>query len=789
MAAELQEVEPGFEAEKAREQAYFDVAKAQLDRAIAYRDGPSSGGTAFERRALAAAANRRERLGAHEPVAFGRIDTVDGETRYIGKVAVRDDSTSEVLVWNWQSPAADPYHDATFEDQAGVARRRVFDAPANRIKSFEDELFEQIAEELGKLSEFRSVGDPLLEDLGRARGHYMQDMVRTIQAEQNRLIRSPKDQLLVIQGGPGSGKTAIALHRISWLLYTHHETLAPRDVLFVGPSQTFTKYVRRVLPDLGDEDVVQLPLPQLMAGSDFHINGQDEPRVARLKGTATMAELLRKALYQRVKIPAGGIRIRRQGGLGSVPIDAEAIKAALSALKPSPYSSRRALLKASLARMAANTSDPYINGLAVGIDDKSLEEETEKIWPQVSPQQFVVDLYGSKVRLRAAGATEPQIESLYRAAPTSIYDVRWTEADLAVLDYAIHAINGVEHVYGHIVVDEAQDLSIMQLQALRRRSLDGSMTIVGDIAQATSLYAQKDWDQTTKYLGSELPANVEVLEVGYRVPKKAMDIASRVLEEAAPEIAAPQAIRDVDDEPRWILCEPKSLSEAVADAVQDHSRRGLFVGVIAPESHWPAITSAFMAGGLRWSESSDGGLSQGINLVTPHDSKGLEFDAVVVVDPARILETPQGAKLLYIALTRTVHYLDVVLPSTRVPGILEGFIPPDEKPEEEATPERADREEPDRAEHDDTIIEAEAMVSPLLADAEEDQTGAAVIPIHRDAVAAASGRPESAPLQNSMWESFAQSLAERIAEDLRENAGPAVQRRILALLKERLNED
>lgn len=201
------------------------------------------------------------------------------------------------------------------------------------------------------------------------------------------------------------------------------------------------------------------------------------------------------------------------------------------------------------------------------------------------------------------------------------------------------------------------------------------MTIVGDIAQATSLYAQKDWEQAIKYLDSGLPVTREVLEIGYRVPKKALDVAARVLAQAAPDIAAPRAIRDVDEDPRWILSPANGLSEAVAQAIQDHSRRGLFVGVIASESHWPAITAAFMAEGIRWSESSDGGLSQGINLVTPQDSKGLEFDAVVVVDPARILDTAQGGKLLYIALTRTVHYLDVVMPETRVPAILEEFVP------------------------------------------------------------------------------------------------------------------
>ncbi len=304
MTAELQDLRPILEAEKAIEQDYFDQAKEALDQAIASSEVPSSGSTAFERRALAAAAQRRQRLGADEAVAFGRIDLDDAETRYIGKVAIRN-ADRDILVYQWQSPAAELYNLATVDAPQGVARRRVYHAPGNRIESFDDTLFQQLSEDLEQLEQFSSSSDPLLEELGRQRGTHMQDIVRTIEAAQSKLVRADKDQLLVIQGGPGTGKTAVALHRVSWLLFNFQNELAPQDVLVVGPilssPNTFSGS-----SDLGDENVVQQSLDQLLAGSTV-ARGSDDARTARLKGSQTMAGIVARALNQRVRVPLAGL--------------------------------------------------------------------------------------------------------------------------------------------------------------------------------------------------------------------------------------------------------------------------------------------------------------------------------------------------------------------------------------------------------------------------------------------------------------------------------------------------
>lgn len=271
-----------------------------------------------------------------------------------------------------------------------------------------------------------------------------------------------------------------------------------------------------------------------------------------------------------------------------------------------------------------------------------------------------------------------------------------------------------------------------------------------------------------------------------------MAVAERVLAEAAPKLRAPEAIRDVTDAPRWLIAADEPLSSKVVEAVQDHSRRGLFVGVIALEDQWQAIRDALGGQGIRWSESVNGGLSQGINLVSPVDSKGLEFDAVVVVDPARILDEAQGAKLLYIALTRTVHYLDVVMPATRIAAVFEEFVNLDDQFDAAAS------SEPRAEENGVELLEVE--LAPTESEDHDVPDGPELgwqeeLPrqgVLGNAVASEAAKssaclqPVDEPLSNPVWENLAHDLADRIAEDLEQNAGPAVRRRILELLQRRL---
>jgi hypothetical protein len=305
------------------------------------------------------------------------------------------------------------------------------------------------------------------------------------------------------------------------------------------------------------------------------------------------------------------------------------------------------------------------------------------------------------------------------------------------------------------------------------------MTIVGDIAQSTSAYARQNWSQALKELESDLPASLEVLDMGYRVPRQVFEVAAKVLSVAAPDIPAPQVLRDVLESPRWFVAAPNDLGAQVVDAVQEHSAKGLFVGVVANEMIWPELQKSFRARGTRWSESADGGLSQGINLVTPEDSKGLEFDAVVVVDPQRILNETQGARLLYVALTRTVHFLDVIMPEGKVPEILAGFLP---QGSSESDPQDLPScTEEDVVAHDDTEGPEEAPI-PV-------RSPGALEPVEPPVEPSKGSRtiPDlSVPLARARDEAYAQLTADEIYTELQQTAGPAIQRRVVDLLRSKL---
>ncbi|WP_255767580.1 HelD family protein [Pseudarthrobacter sulfonivorans] len=774
MTAQLQDTDhDAFEAEKALEQDYFDVAKQAYDKRRADVGSSTVSGNVHERSSQRAALMDRRTLEPSEAVATARMDLEDGETIYLGSVAIRDEKY-DLLVAPWQSQVGEIFYEATHEEPRGLTRKRIFTTKFNRIESFNDVIFQELSDDISA-GTFVGEQDPLLEDLGRGRGEFMRDIVRTITAAQNRIIRAPKDQLLVIQGGPGTGKTAVALHRVSWILFNHREELQPKDVLVVGPNPTFTKYIRRVLPTLGDIDVVQQSLAQLLAG-DFVPRGLDTPDVARKKGSAKMESIVQKGLGGRARVPADGLEVKRTDTALSVSVSKEEVEQLLAGIANSGlYNRRRAQFRAALQTAVAGRIDAGRRDSAPLIDRASLEEQSERVYPSLSPQQFVRELYGSKDRLIRAGATESEVGLLYRPAVPKIGDEPWTMADLGVIDCAADAISGTLSRYGHIVVDEAQDLSYMQLRAVRRRSQNGSMTVVGDIAQATSAYSRKDWNQVLTTLGTEGNFTEAELSIGYRVPAPVLAVAARVLATAAPGLAAPEAFpRQIEEEPRWHVVAADELMDSVVMSVKDYSSRGLFVGVVVAEAQMISVRTAFRSAGIKYSESADGGLSQGINLVSPEESKGLEFDAVVVVEPEAILELAQGDKLLYIALTRTVHHLDVILRADRVPEMLADFIVPSAT---EAVDPAADSQEggdgQPKAGAEPLNIENYAAKSDQGTSAEKDtpSTDDEASP----AVSVSNG--ELKP----MLEHVAQGIARDFFEVLRE-MGPSVQQRVVDLL-------
>ncbi|MDY7083584.1 MAG: UvrD-helicase domain-containing protein, partial [Actinomycetota bacterium] len=642
----------------AAEQKYFDHVSDHRERMRrALLDAPAAAanaGAAVHLRKDAEA--RLQRIGEpDDAVAVGRMDDEDGDVLYVGYHTIFDDD-SEVLVVNWQAPAAARYFTATHADAQGLARKRSFETTGNVVDAYEDTVFRQLAAAVAELEE---PGDALLDDLNRDRTGQMQDIVRTIQAAQFDLIRAPLDEMLVIQGGPGTGKTAVALHRVSWLLFNYRGTLQPEDVLIVGPSPTFTRYTRTVLPSLGDTSVAQRDIGQ------FHPpvrRGRlEEAEVARLKGDGRMAGLLRRALYDRVGVPADQLPVEAQLDGRPVVFTADEINefVARSRQTPGTFGQQRQIFRSLMLNSATERARERRLGVRTALD-----QLIERIWPTFTAAAFLRDLFGSRDRLNAAAGEEltaRDVALLHRRGADRISDEVWSEADLPLLDYLEALIHGIEQRYGHIVVDEAQDLSPMQLRSIAMRSSTGSMTVVGDIAQSTGLWARDDWDDVLEHLPAQLPQRLAELRYGYRVPRQVFEIAARLLPYAAPEVTAPQVVRDGPADPVFRLTDDDSRASIAVETAMAHASHGRSVAIICPAAHRWAVESELTARDVAWRAASRNELGQGVNLVSPHEAKGLEFDATVVVEPRDIIaEDERGHRLLYVALTRTTRYLAVI---------------------------------------------------------------------------------------------------------------------------------
>lgn len=672
-----------YEEELAAEQKYLDSALEARKATEVY--SASAKYTAANNAELEAWRNfhaQKPRIRPNEPVAFGRVDPEDDDVLYIGKQSIRT-ADKDLLVISWKAPAAAPYYQATAGDKRGLKRKRTFEIVNHRLDRFDDLVFAELSEQLEQLGGGPVLDDGLLTALGAARNGEMADIVKTIQAAQDRIVRASRDQLLIVQGGPGTGKTAVALHRVSWLLYNYKDQLDSRDVLVIGPNPTFTRYIKKVLPDLGDFDVVQRSV-QDFTGSDLRASAVDSYAAAALKGSSRMADVISAALDTRIRTPVEPISIRRSMSSGTVELSVAAVTAEIGRLRVQPYAKGRAMLTERLREMSVQeirSRQPF--STAAQISRQSVDAEVEKLWPAVSGPQLIQELLGSALRLTSAGKgilTQAEVKELYRKPAKKLTEEKWTLADLALIDEAMESIGHDVDAYAHIVIDEAQDLSEMQLRAVRRRSRNGSMTIVGDIAQSTGPYARDTWEAVLQHLRSRLPHKIEELEEGYRVPKEVFEVARPVLEAAAPAVTAPRVLREAGIDPVFSGCARTDLAAEVASIASHHSGKGRFVGVVAPQELWTELRNQFKYEEMQWRESLDGELSHNINLVTPEDCKGLEFDAVVVVDPKAILGMPLGMRHLYIALTRTTTRLDVVYPFGTLPEILGG---PDQEPTEE----------------------------------------------------------------------------------------------------------
>ncbi len=797
--------------EIAREQAHLDRAHERLDsmreaaRAIASEVLVLGAGGTFanrlERDVRVEMAERRLaqlRVGDGS-VCFGRLDMSNGERFYIGRIGILDED-GDPLVVDWRAPVAEPFYRATPAERFGVVRRRHFVFRGRTLTGIDDELLDSAAPGAGGLVLMGEAA--LIAGLERGRSGRMADIVSTIQAEQDAVIRADLAGPLVVQGGAGTGKTAVALHRAAYLLYTHRLRLEREGMLVVGPNLVFLRYIDQVLPSLGEHSVTLATPDDLYAGDGGAIS-PESIEVATLKGDARMATVVRQAVETRQRrlrrplvVELSGQEVRLEVG------ETDRLVGAAKAL-PGAHNARRAVLERRLARVLlrgwrraasaaaeggrrARVSDDEIAEVAEELESglrrlPAVREALETMWPVLSPEELLNDLFGTPALLRRAGAgalDETEVELLRRARSPDVAGIAWSAADRALLDEAAALLGPVSaarpdrskrrplsedeafmldralddqlpdcpgcgaqlvfeprgqkwhcercgrnwageavmtsaeeltlsqvrarvagsfaaatdrlvrkgaRYYGHAVVDEAQAMTAMGWRALARRVPSGSFTIVGDLGQAIGPAAPQSWGQIVAALSERRRPRMAELTVNYRTPEEIMALASPVLLEASPSLSPPRSARRAGESPvvsrvagngSGKPVEEVAVARAVVQAASDERRRSLDgrVAVIAPDAMLGTLAARLEvprsgAGAVSTAEA-DRLLAAPVGVFGVGAARGLEFDAVVLVEPSQIAaEERRGLRAVYVAITRATRRLHIVH-AAELPGPL-----------------------------------------------------------------------------------------------------------------------
>ncbi|MFA5565248.1 MAG: ATP-binding domain-containing protein [Acidimicrobiia bacterium] len=644
-------------------------------------------------------------------LVFGRIDhdqNSGDDSFYIGRVAVSGPHR-EALVVDWRAPIAEAFYRATPKAPLGLSRRRHFATRGRVLLGIEDELFGNTEAVLAGRGESLGITGygALITALESSRSGHLGDIVGTIQGEQDEIIRSELPGILVVQGGPGTGKTVVALHRAAYLLYEHRFPLEGQGVLVIGPNRLFLGYIEQVLPSLGEAGVELSVLADLV--QNVRVQGSDWGMVARVKGDLRATGLIARAIRDRQR----PLREPLSVGYGvtklSLSVD-ESQRIVREARRRYRLHNpaRRYVETAFFEALAASSRTP---AEATVVRDRlrrhpAVREALEWMWPKLSPAQLLHDLFGSMALLKNASQSrlpkdvrkravsrlgkrlpesfaDYEWQAFYRPWSASVNDVVWTTDDVPLLDEASELLgprNRQEPIevrtYGHIIVDEAQDLSPMALRMIGRRSLNGSMTIVGDIAQSTGAWAHDDWEEIIEQLPLKRTPRRKELTVGYRIPAPNMQLAAKVLQVAAPVITPPISIRTEGDPPRIINAEERS---ALADTVLKITLEEVTevgqgnVAVIVPAQLQDEISGVFSEAGVEHGRAGKHGLESQITIVPIGIVKGLELDATVVVEPTMVIQDEaQGLRALYVALTRATKRLAIVhsgqLPNFLQPG-------------------------------------------------------------------------------------------------------------------------
>lgn len=688
----------------------LDAERARLrDRYRAAMRSPidkQDGGTLVDRDAeVRATAKQMNRLNiADHGLCFGRLDSLDGEVSYIGRIGLFDeDNDYEPLLLDWRAPASRAFYVATAANPEHMRRRRQFLSRGRHLVDYTDEVF-------GRPGGGERGDAALLAAVNAPRGEGMRDIVATIQAEQDDIIRLDHNGVLVIEGGPGTGKTVVALHRVAYLLYTQRERMERHGVLVVGPNDAFLNHISRVLPSLGETNVVFMTPGDLVPG--LHADGDDEPEAARLKGSLEILDVLAAAIADRQRTPAEPLEIELSDV--TVRIDAATAQWAIDEARATklPHNEARAtfvdivtyvLTERGIARIGKGWLTREDKGAWESMRSDLVAELSEndqflaaldELWPVLTPQSLLGQLYESPDRLRAAGAdaslfradgeawtvsdvplldelvdllgphkpvdqTAQRAQQAEAAYAAGVLDLMQSREDLMddedrllatdliyaedlaerfverdTRDLAERAAADRNWTYRHVVVDEAQELSEMDWRVLMRRCPNRSFTIVGDLAQRRSAAGATSWGAM---LDPYVPGRwvYRPLSVNYRTPAEIMTVAAALLAEIAPDVEPPESVRASGVRPWARRVTDDELILAVDDFVRDEAVREGTCIVIGP----PGVPGA----------------------VAPAQTKGLEFDAVLVVDPQRILDDgPRGAAELYVALTRATQRLGVL---------------------------------------------------------------------------------------------------------------------------------
>ncbi|MER5310271.1 ATP-binding domain-containing protein [Streptomyces sp. NPDC002773] len=601
---------------------------------------------------------------SHTPLFFGRLDylhtTQEGQRFYIGRRHVHD-ADGDPMVIDWRAPVSQPYYQASKKDPQDVGLRRRFGYTGGELTAYEDE-------HLSDPTELETTSRLLQAEIERPRVGPMRDIVATIQPEQDGIVRSGLAGTVCVQGGPGTGKTAVGLHRVAYLLYAHRERLARTGTLVIGPNRSFLHYIEQVLPALGELEVSQATVDDLVAYVD--VRGTDEAATAVVKGDARMAEVLRRAVRSHVALPKEPLMVVRGSRRWRVPVhELDEIVRELMGRDMRYGAARDALPQriahAVLVRMeqAGEAPDDRVqNAVARNAAVKAVVKEC---WPLVEPAKLVLRLLSDPEFLaeHAEGLlTEDEQKLILWAKPArSVKTVKWSAADAVLIDEARDLVERT-HSLGHVVLDEAQDLSPMQYRAVGRRCTTGSATILGDLAQGTTPWATTSWAEALGHLGKP-EAVVEELTAGFRVPREVIAYASRLLPHMSPGLAAVESVRE---NPGSLAVRPTDTLDAdvVAACVEALTHEGS-VGLIAADARIAPLAEALAAAGLAYlSPGEETTAESRLTLVPASLAKGLEYDYVVLDEPAAVVDGEPdertGLRRLYVALTRAVSGLTII---------------------------------------------------------------------------------------------------------------------------------